>query len=188
MMPSIDIPETTFKRLQALATPFVDTPVSVIERLLDTYEGQHGQSQHGQSKKRIPERSQEPLTPAEAPNLTDTRLLFAMFDGKDVSTPYWNDLVRKVHELAFQRLGNFQSLRRATTANIIDGAVTEKGYKPLDGFGFSIQGVDANEAWRIVYHLARKLGVAIDVEFEWRVTEKAERPGDTARLVWEPQT
>jgi hypothetical protein len=38
MMPVIRIHDSIFERLQKHATPFVDTPASVIERLLDAYE------------------------------------------------------------------------------------------------------------------------------------------------------
>ena len=38
MTPVIRIPEDVFERLQALATPLVDTPASVIRRLLDMHE------------------------------------------------------------------------------------------------------------------------------------------------------
>src|SRR3954469_19476127 len=38
MMPVIRIPDDVFERLQALATPLVDTPGTVIKRLLDMHE------------------------------------------------------------------------------------------------------------------------------------------------------
>jgi hypothetical protein len=38
MMPVVRIPDDVFERLQALATPLVDTPGSVIKRLLDMHE------------------------------------------------------------------------------------------------------------------------------------------------------
>jgi hypothetical protein len=38
MMPVIRIPDAVYERLQQHATPFVDTPATVIERLLDAYE------------------------------------------------------------------------------------------------------------------------------------------------------
>lgn len=38
----IRIKDDTFKRLQELAKPFVDTPSDVVERLLDDYERRHG--------------------------------------------------------------------------------------------------------------------------------------------------
>ncbi len=38
MMPVVRIPDPVFERLQAFATPLIDTPASVIEKLLDFYE------------------------------------------------------------------------------------------------------------------------------------------------------
>lgn len=43
-MPAIEIPDSLFTRLQKLAVPLVDTPVTVIERLLSSYEAQPGQA------------------------------------------------------------------------------------------------------------------------------------------------
>ena len=42
MSPVIRISESIYERLQELATPFVDTPASIIERLLDHYEAVKG--------------------------------------------------------------------------------------------------------------------------------------------------
>lgn len=38
MMPVIRVPDDVFRRLQRIATPLVDTPATVIERLLDSHE------------------------------------------------------------------------------------------------------------------------------------------------------
>ena len=37
-MPAIQIPEVLFERLQKLAVPLVDTPATVLERLIAVYE------------------------------------------------------------------------------------------------------------------------------------------------------
>lgn len=37
-MPTVELSDADFKRLQAIAVPFVDTPSSVINRLIDLYE------------------------------------------------------------------------------------------------------------------------------------------------------
>jgi hypothetical protein len=42
MMPVIRVPDDVFRRLQKIATPFVDTPASVIEKLLDSHEANAG--------------------------------------------------------------------------------------------------------------------------------------------------
>jgi len=42
MTPVIRVPDDVFRRLQGVASPLVDTPASVIERLLDHYEASRG--------------------------------------------------------------------------------------------------------------------------------------------------
>jgi predicted transcriptional regulator len=191
MTPSIDLPERIFKRLQALAEPFVDTPATVIERAIDALEGKSTTQPIRDTNLDERFKTANPaavrvVSPGDAPNLTDTRIFAAFFAGTEVHTPYWNDLVRSAHDIALRRLGSISNVQRVTTANLVEGIKTDKGYKSVEGSGFSIQGVDANEAWRITYNLARKLNVAVDVGVEWRLTEKAEYPGEVVRLVWKP--
>lgn len=50
MMPVIRIPDRVFERLQAMATPLVDSPRSVIEKLLDFYERQAGKAASNEPK------------------------------------------------------------------------------------------------------------------------------------------
>lgn len=42
MTPVIRIPDDVFRRLQRVATPLVDSPADVVERLIAFYETQHG--------------------------------------------------------------------------------------------------------------------------------------------------
>jgi hypothetical protein len=42
VMPVIRVPDEVFRRLQRIATPLVDTPASVIEKLLDSHESNQG--------------------------------------------------------------------------------------------------------------------------------------------------
>ena len=42
MAPSIELSSQTFARLQALAVPLVDNPETVINRLIDFFEGREG--------------------------------------------------------------------------------------------------------------------------------------------------
>lgn len=50
-MPTIQVSRETFERLQAIASPFVDSPDSVIARLLDAYEKQIGKSGRKRGKR-----------------------------------------------------------------------------------------------------------------------------------------
>lgn len=186
MAVTIQVSEGTFKRLQALASPFTDTPTAVIDRLLDAYETSKTANQDRTMSKN-PTLDVEILSVSAMPDLTDTRIVEATFGDAEASTQYWNDLVRKVHEVAFSKLGDFDALRRASTANLVQGDMRkQKGYAYVEGLGISIQGVDSNEAWRIVYRLARKMNLPLNIMLEWRVTDKAEFPGMSAKVEWIP--
>jgi hypothetical protein len=98
----------------------------------------------------------------------------------------WNSLLRYAHEVGFNRTGSFEELEKLTIAKIHRGTKTDEGFQPLGNLGFSIQGVAANDAWKAALHLARALGCAVEVEFEWRAKEDAQHPGSRGRLAWSP--
>jgi hypothetical protein len=175
----IELPEETFKRLQALARPLIDTPVMVIGRLLDHYEGRP------QSEPPVRAKVHR-FGPASAPDFTHTRVLFASFAGEETARPRWNELVRKAHDVALSKVETFDDLEKLSTANICYGTKTDDGFRPVADLGYSIQGVDANDAWRIAYDLARKLRCSVRVEFEWRAKDDAEFPGERGLIEWIP--
>lgn len=186
-MPSIDISENTFKRLQALAKPLIDTPDSVIDRLLDHYED--ARDGHGV---RAANGGQDPAAvirfdPGQLPSLTHAKLRKARFGGRELPRPNWNELVRIAVEAGLDRFKSADELMRVTDARIVKGAKTDEGFSPLAGRGISVQGVDAHDAWRIAYGLARKLSVPVEVIFEWRDKEGAAHPGEVGATGWAPQ-
>jgi predicted transcriptional regulator len=186
-MPSIEIADSTFKRLQALAKPLIDTPDSVIDRLLDHYEdareGRGACSANGTQDAAAMLR----FDPGQLPSLTHAKLRKASFAGRDLPRPNWNELVRTAVEAGLERFKSADELIRVTDARIVKGAKTDEGYSPLPGRGISVQGVDAHDAWRIAYGLARKLSVPIEVIFEWRDKEGAAHPGEVGATGWTPQ-
>jgi hypothetical protein len=52
----------------------------------------------------------------------------------------------------------------------------------LPELGISIQGQDANGAWRAACHIAQKLGLQLSATFVWREKEGAAFPGITGRF------
>ncbi|MFM9850246.1 MAG: T4SS efffector SepA family protein [Hyphomicrobiaceae bacterium] len=184
-MPSVELSEATFKRLQAHAKPLIDTPSTVIDRLLDNYEdAQEGgdSAAHG---------GKDPAAmitfdPVEVPSLTHTKLRKASFSGRELSRPNWNELVRSAIETGLDRFKSLDELLRVTDARIVKGTKTDEGFSPLASRGISVQGVDAHDAWRIAYGLARKLSLPIEVIFEWRDKEGAAHPGEIGTIGWKP--
>ena len=52
--------------------------------------------------------------------------------------------------------------------NSIAGRKDDNGYKYLPEIGISVQGQDANGAWRQTYELASRFGMSLEVLFTWQ--------------------
>lgn len=181
----VEISDSTFRRLQAIARPLIDTPSSVIDALVEHYETTKPNGSVGTTSKGAPA-SRRSFDPGNPPPLTHTKLLSASFGSVEIDRPKWNELVRKSLELAFAKANDFDEVRRISGANIIKGLKTDEGYSPLGTLGVSVQGVDAHDAWRIAYSIAKKLGVSIEIGFEWRDKEGAAYPGEVGTIAWHP--
>jgi len=180
MSPVIRISDGTYERLQRHAVPFVDTPETVIGRLLEFYES-HEQSQSGAPKAR-PRAASGEFDPDNHPDLHHTRVIVAEFDGRQAYG--WNELVRVAHQRALEHLGTFEALRSASLSNIAKGQRGVQGFHYTREMDVSIQYADANIAWRNSLHLARKLGCAVRAQFEWRNKKGAVLPGQPGVLSW----
>jgi hypothetical protein len=180
MMPVIRIPDPVFERLQAIATPLVDTPADVIEKLLDLYEKHQARKLVDSRAQRAPD---PPLQIEEKyPDLLHTKILAAEFDGKSASN--WNDLVHLAHRRALARLGSFDALRAVSRSNITSGRRKDRGFQFVADSNISIQNVDANSAWRNTKWLAEQIKAPVRVEFEWRA--KGAHAGKRATVSWTP--
>jgi predicted transcriptional regulator len=192
-MAVIEISDSLFARLQKLAVPLVDTPVTVIERLLSSYEAQTGQTgaTAGQSESREGRRvqSQGEFEPGKVPSLRHTRILAAEFAGRAADS--WNNLVHVAHIEAVRRLGSAEAVRRISTTKMILGRASSErakaGYRYLAEINACIQNVDAEHSWSNTFRLAKALKVSVEVEFEWLQKSEAAHPGKTARMQWKPK-
>jgi hypothetical protein len=186
MSPIITLSDETFSMLQALAQPFVDTPESVISVLAKAELERMGRTGSDGSCGRTGQKQVLRLSPDSHADLTHTRLLSATVDGRPIHRPKWNGLLDHLHILARQRLGSFDTLRRASGANIREGRYEEDGYRYLPEADLSIQGVDANLACDHSLTLARALKTPIQLRVEWRKKEGAAHPGEEATIEWVP--
>ncbi|RLE48733.1 MAG: hypothetical protein DRJ18_01335 [Candidatus Methanomethylicota archaeon] len=184
----IRIPEPIFIRLQALAKPFVDTPASVIGRLLDFYEAHTGtqasSSTHAHTPTGVPNNLLQ-LDPDNPIDLHHTRVIEARFGDTAVSN--WNKLVYVAHRFAGAKTGSVEELCGVSISNIARGRRTDSGFHYFPDIDISIQNVDANAAWRNTLHLARKLDIPVRVVFEWRNKDRAANPGKKGVLEWKPK-
>jgi len=186
MSPAITLSDETFSMLQALATPFVDTPESVISALAEGELARRRNPDNGGSNGRLRSGQIFRLNPDVPEDLTHTRVLSALVDGHPIHRPKWNGIMDYFHILGRKTLGSFEALRRASGANLHEGRYEENGYRYLPEADLSIQGVDANLAWDHSLRLARVLKVPMQLRVEWRKKEGAAHPGEVAEIEWSP--
>lgn len=124
------------------------------------------------------------VDPKNPPDLSHTKILMGRVNNEIVKN--WNHLSKKIHEVAYDRLGSFESLVKVTQANIVKGERGDKGFRYISRINLSIQGENANKIWINTMHLARQIGIPIKLNIEWRNKSKAAHPGKRAKLKWEP--
>ena len=176
-MPTIEIENGTFERLQKHAKPFIDTPNSVIDRALDALEF-------------LPKRSAEIVEkPSELtfnersiPNLTHTKILHARVNGKELKHPNWNALLDEVIILAVKSGQSPSQLRAIGSINIVERRKSDEGFRFISSIGISVQGQDAIGACQGALAIGKKIGTHIAVDFVWRDKEGAIFPGKTALI------
>jgi len=183
MMPTLNISTPLYNKLKGLAEPFTDTPETVIERCVDFYVSSHGSVPHETSENS--NQSVMAFPEDGAPDLTFSRPISidlggAKFEKKDL---YWNTLLYEVVRVAAKKMRTADDLRRSILVNFVDGeGQTEKGYRYIPEAGLSIQGQDANAAWRAAIHLIKVANMSVDVIFRWEDKEKAAYPGKSGQM------
>lgn len=185
MTVSISLSDDTYRRLQAAAEPFVDnTPEAVIVKLLRAWESQATPSNRNSGEPDL-ESVRESFDPRKPPSLTHTKVSAARINGESIPSPTWNGLMDSILTLAFERLGGLAALRRIASVNLAEGVKGDEGYRYVSKGNFSVQGQDANSAWRAIVQIADRLQIPTVVEFEWRVKPEAQFPGTLGRMVLE---
>lgn len=176
MSPSIELNDEIFARLQKHAIPLVDTPLTVISRALDALEA-------GDEEPASTERANSPrsFNPAAPPNLTHTTPRRAEVAGKALpkSETYWNSIMFAAITEAANKGTLPEDLLELLTIPCVIGEKVGSGYRYLADAGISVQGQDANRAWRETYRIASSIGVSVQVVFVWGENPKAAMPGAT---------
>jgi hypothetical protein len=183
----IEIPELLFKRLQKHATPFVDTPASVIARWADFFDQRSSDAlPKPRSAETPPPYAEKGLRDFDASRPPDVFHTVVQGEFADAHFSKWNDLPRLAHVKTFHKTGSFDELKKVTHAQIRNGSHSDSGYHFVPEIGISIQNVDANHAWQYSFRLARFLNVPITAHVEWRHKEGAAYPGERGRMSWRP--
>lgn len=181
MAPSVELSSSVFARLQTHAVPLVDTIETVIVRLIDAFEQPGKSSPPGDRGDGQVVRVFNPNTP---PNLTHAKILGVTFSGKSLGhgQDNWNGLLNAAVREARARAKTDAEFQALMVVKHVKGEKTDEGYRPLPGAGISVQGQDANGAWRAACHIAQGIGCKLSVKFAWREKEGAAFPGVTGQM------
>jgi hypothetical protein len=177
----IEISVATFRRLQKLAEPLVDTPDSTIAGLIDCCEKEKITSANDTNAH---PRSTRLFDCREAPDLTHTKVLAAKINGKTLGSANWNKLLSDAVILARSRCSTEHDLRRAIIINFVKGRKEDAGYHFIPAVNLSIQGQSAGDAWKAIWHIVKRFDLPIEVDFIWRDKPEAAFPGEAGQFVW----
>lgn len=167
---TISVSDATIARMKSHAEPLVDTYDSIINRAFDALDREVGVASETQGIQLV--------SPATPPNLAFTTVHSVTLDGVRFppSESYWNHLMYAVIRLA-GRDRSPQELLDLIVVNSVIGRKENNGYRFLEDVGVSVQGQDANGAWKAVYNIARTLKISVQVTFSWQSNPKAAAPG-----------
>jgi hypothetical protein len=183
VVPSVELSPQTFARLQTHAVPLVDNIETVISRLIDFYEAKEGASPPASADSATASKTRT-FNPVSPPDLTHTKVLAVEFCGGSLEhrKASWNGLLDAAVGAAKARTKSETELRQVVIIPSVVGQKVDEGYRYLPHHGISVQGQDANGAWKAVCHIAQKLGLPLKVTFVWRSKEGAAFPGVTGEL------
>jgi hypothetical protein len=176
MTPQVTLDSSTIERMKAHAEPLVDTYDTVVNRAFDALDAL--KAQNGQSPK-----GDRVLNPASPPNLSFTTVKSVVLNGNRFPAPetYWNALLIAAVRECPKHLTKEQ-IRKVIICNFVVGKKEDNGYKYLEDVGISIQGQDANNAWRATYRILQAIKVPVEVIFIWQDNPKAAAPGESGKF------
>ena len=153
-MPNIEISQGTFLRLQAYATPLVDTAETALAKVLDLADG-------ASKKDSGATPTSTPIQFPSAPDLSHTVLTSASINGKALMPGQcnWNAFLLAMVEEAAPLLPQGVKMDEVIVVNHVAGQKEDSGYKFLKSVGLSIQGQNSNNAWKAIEHIAKVSGV-----------------------------
>ena len=87
-------------------------------------------------------------------------------------------------QFAFHKLKDTHKVSELILAKHVKGEKTDQGYRYLKEVGLSVQGQDANNAWKTTANIIKAMGVKAEVTFAWYDNPKAVKPGETGKFVF----
>ena len=170
----IEVFPADFARLQKLAVPLVDTPASVVSRLLDAYEKGAVREEAGAAV--MVSKFENP------PPQAHTKVLSGKIGIHEPEKATWDAMVSLCFRLVAKKFMDVAAAGTRIGLNTTEGKKTDEGYKYVADLNASYQGVSAQHAAKVIGSTARILGEDAYVDFIWREKEDAHAPGRIGSL------
>lgn len=176
MTHQVSLSDKTFAKIQKHAIPLVDTIETTIVRLIDELEALKAVSN---------ETAGRLFDPASPPDLSHTTVVSARLNGAALkpADTYWNNIYRAAIKTIAQKGIVGDNLAACITSNKFVGKKSDDGYKFIEEAGISVQGLDANNAWKAIHFLCTVAGINLEVTFRWQEKEGVKMPGEIGKFV-----
>ena len=179
-MHSIQLSDGVFSRLQGFGAALVDTPDTILTRLMDAA------APHPDTG-RI---ANLPCDPFDLPDLRHTKVLSTVLDGLPMGHPSWNALAQQLLLELLTRGEPSQVLAVGERCGIrlVTGQKRDEGFRPLGPLPdqttwVSYQGLGATACAKASVALACCLHSRLDVIFQWRESKPdALHPGQIGEI------
>ncbi len=177
----------TVEALKPYARVFED-PNDTVLRILQDYE----LSEQASPQEPRESLKADVLSAAESPmrvefdgDVSFTKVHIALIDGKSLARPKWNSIMAALCVRAIERHG-LAWMSERKVPRVISGCHQTGGFHYLKESKVSVQYTDATKAWKYAAEMAKALGIALEVHFEWRDKEKAAYPGRKGIATYSP--
>ncbi|WP_313010937.1 T4SS efffector SepA family protein [Brevundimonas sp.] len=180
---TFELSDENFAGLQKHAIPLKDDLNSVIAKLLASKESVlEADEEATEEERRRPIEASKKFDAATPPDLTHTKLIAVIFDGKVIEKPTWNKLKDAAIRAAYAATPDQKQLGQMILCPFTKGQKTDEGYRFFEDINLSVQGQDALSSYKVAYHIALALGLSMRVQFIWRQKEAAQFPGVTGLM------
>ena len=181
----IRIEQATFRRLGQHAETF-ESEDALINRILDAFEKQLRESKPTHRKPRTKFREHKNVSENSLPDLKHTKVIRALVDGVPIQKLAWRYVLDQVLISAEKKNYDISQITKWVSLNTVAGFRKGKGYTYIEDINISVQGMSADNTCQASIQIARKIGVKIDIQFQWQLKDGAERPGKFGRIKIDP--
>jgi hypothetical protein len=179
-MPSIDVTPSAMDYLKSMAEPFVDTPATVLDRIIE----QHRRlSSTSPTKLVSPSPSKIEYGIESLPPLLHSKVEVATINGKLVSRAKWSILVQEMVRIAASKGAVAAQIAASMNANTVLKNRSDTGFVFVPEAGLSFQKMDANRSCKAVLGISRQFSIPVSIDFFWRDDPNAHNPGANGRIV-----